>query len=138
VSAPLLLYDGDCGFCDGTVKFVLRHDRGGALRFATLQGDAGQAVRARHPELAGVDSVVWLDEMNGAERVAVRSEAALRLARYLGWPWRAALAARLIPRVLRDAAYDLFARHRYRFFGRADECALPSPEERKRFISSRS
>jgi predicted DCC family thiol-disulfide oxidoreductase YuxK len=134
MSAPVLLYDGDCGFCDGTVKFVLRHDRGGALQFATLQGDVGQAVRARHPELASVDSVVWLDEENGAERVAVRSEAALRLASYLGGSWRVALVARLIPRFLRDAAYDLFARHRYRFFGRTDSCALPSVEERRRFI----
>jgi predicted DCC family thiol-disulfide oxidoreductase YuxK len=134
MSTPVLLYDGDCGFCDGTVKLVLRHDRGGVLRFAALQSEFGREVRGRHPELAGVDSVVWLDSAAGAERVAVRSEAALRLAQHLGGFWRVALVARLIPRGLRDAAYDLFARHRYRWFGRADQCELPSPADRRRFI----
>ena len=131
----VLLYDGDCGFCDRTVKFVLRHDRDGVLRFAALQSAFGQAVRERHPELAEVDSLVWLDSTDGTERVAVRSEAALRLAGYLGGVWRVVWVARLIPRVLRDAAYDLFARHRYRLFGRADQCELPSPAERQRFLA---
>jgi predicted DCC family thiol-disulfide oxidoreductase YuxK len=105
------------------------------LRFAALQSAFGQAVRERHPELAEVDSLVWLDSTDGTERVAVRSEAALRLAGYLGGVWRVAWVARLIPRVLRDAAYDLFARHRYRLFGRADQCELPSPAERQRFLA---
>ena len=134
MSAPILLYDGACGFCNGTVQFILRHDRGGVLRFAPLQGVLGQAVLARHPELAGVDSVVWLDEAMGTERVAVRSEAALRLASHLGGWWRLALVARVIPAFLRDAAYDLFARYRYRMFGKVDQCALPSAAERGRFV----
>jgi predicted DCC family thiol-disulfide oxidoreductase YuxK len=135
VSAPVLLYDGDCGFCDGTVKLVLRHDPGGPLRFAALQSEFGQAVIARHPSLAGVDSVVWLDSADGAERVTVRSNAALRVASYLGGIWRLALVARLIPRAVRDWGYDLFARNRYRWFGRADHCELPAVEERGRFLA---
>ena len=133
-AAPVLLYDGDCGFCDAAVKLILRHDAGGTLRFAPLQGDLGQAVRARHPELTGVDSVVWLDDRDGVERVAIRSEGALRVASYLGGPWRLALVARLIPRVVRDAAYDLFARYRYRMFGTAEHCELPSADDRRRFL----
>ncbi|HEU4996833.1 MAG TPA: DCC1-like thiol-disulfide oxidoreductase family protein [Gemmatimonadaceae bacterium] len=138
MSAPTLLYDGECGFCDRTVKFALRHDPHGPLRFAALQSQRGLAVRARHPEVAGVDSLLWVEDgLEGAasaERVWAKSDGALRLARYLGGVWAVAAAvARLVPRPLRDAMYDAFARHRYRWFGRADACELPSPEQRARF-----
>ncbi len=69
----ILLYDGTCGFCDGAVKFVLRVDRVGTMRFAALESDFGAAVLARHPELAGVDSVVYVQNPDrGDERVFVR------------------------------------------------------------------
>lgn len=132
---PVLLYDGLCGFCDGTVQFILKHDRRGTLRFATLQGDFARDVIARHPELAGVDSLVLVEpDASGAEQVYVRSEGALHVARYLGGAWKVALAVRIVPRFLRDLAYDGFARIRYRVFGHYDSCPIPSPEQRARFI----
>jgi predicted DCC family thiol-disulfide oxidoreductase YuxK len=133
--APVLLYDGLCGFCDSTVQFILKHDRRGTLRFATLQGDYARDVIARHPELAGVDSLVLVEpDASGKERVYVRSEGALQVARYLGGAWNLARGLRIIPRFLRDAAYDGFARIRYRVFGHYDSCPIPSPEQRARFI----
>jgi predicted DCC family thiol-disulfide oxidoreductase YuxK len=133
---PVLLYDGLCGFCDGTVQFILKHDRRGELRFATLQGDYARAIVTRHPELANVDSLVLVehDPGSGAERVYVRSTGALRLARYLGGAWHLARVAGIMPRFLRDLAYDAFARIRYRVFGRYDSCPIPTPEQRARFI----
>ena len=133
---PVLLYDGLCGFCDGTVQFILKHDRRGTLRFATLQGDFARDVIARHPDLAGVDSLVLVepDPASGKERVSVRSDGALRVARYLGGPWNLARATAIVPRFLRDLAYDGFARIRYRVFGRYDACPIPTPEQRARFI----
>jgi predicted DCC family thiol-disulfide oxidoreductase YuxK len=105
--APVLLYDGVCGFCNKTVQLILDCDRRGTLRFAALQSDYGQQVIARHPELAGVDSVVFVEHaLSGTERVYVRSAAALRVAAYLGGFWRIFLAARLIPSSLRDFLYD--------------------------------
>ena len=130
----MLLYDGSCGFCDATVKLVLRHDRRGVLRFAPLDGPFGAAVRARHPELAEIDSVVWVEGSNATERVLVRSDAALRLAKYLGGYWHLARVAGVLPRRLRDFCYDAFARRRYRWFGRVDACELPAPEVRARFL----
>ena len=113
---------------------MLRHERGrGTLRFATLQGPLGEGARRAHPELAGVDSVIWLEP--GSGRVLVRSEAALAVAAYLGGPWRALAAlGRLVPRRLRDAVYDLIARNRYRIAGRVGSCPLPTPEQRGRFV----
>ena len=133
---PVLLYDGLCGFCDGTVQFILKHDRRGTLRFATLQGEFARGVIARHPELQGVDSLVLVEPADDStsERVSVRSAGALRLARYLGGPWHLARAVAIVPRFLRDWAYDGFARIRYRVFGRYDSCPIPSPEQRARFI----
>jgi predicted DCC family thiol-disulfide oxidoreductase YuxK len=133
---PVLLYDGLCGFCDGTVQFILRHDRRGTLKFATLQGEFARGVIARHPELAGVDSLVLVepDPATGQENVYVRSTGALRVARYLGGAWHLTRATAIVPRFLRDWAYDAFARIRYRVFGRYDRCPIPTPDQRARFI----
>lgn len=132
--APVLLYDGVCGFCNKSVQAVIDHDRRGSMRFAALQSAYGEAVIKRHPELRGVDSVVYVERDAGVERVHVRSDAALKVAAYLGGFWKIFLAARLMPRAVRDYFYDLFARNRYRFFGKYDACLLPPPEVRSRFL----
>ena len=136
--APVLLYDGVCGFCNRTVQVVIDRDRRGSMRFAALQSDYGQSVVARHPELRGVDSVVLLERepATGRERVRVRSAAALGVVSYLGGPWKLLLAARVIPAPVRDFLYDLFARYRYKFFGKYDSCMLPPPEVRSRFLDT--
>lgn len=134
--APLLLYDGTCGFCNASVQFIIARDRRGTMRFAPLQSDVGAAVIGRHPALRDIDSVVYVDGYGtgDGERVSVRSAAALAICRYLGRPWSLASAGRVVPAVIRDAVYDLIARHRYRFFGRHDSCALPPSDVRGRFI----
>jgi predicted DCC family thiol-disulfide oxidoreductase YuxK len=132
----VLLYDGLCGFCDRTVQFILARDPGGMMRFAPLQGEFARDVLRRHPSLHGVDSLVWVEARatsTGASPL-VRSDAILAVADYLGWPWRAAVMFRIVPRFLRDWAYDLFARYRYQLFGRFNACPLPSPDVRARFI----
>jgi len=123
-----------CGFCNKAVQTILKNDRRGEMRFAALQSEYGRAVLGRHPELRGVDSVVFVERGPGRERVHVRSDASLRVAEYLGGAWKLFLAARVIPAPVRDFFYNLFARYRYRFFGKYDACLLPPPEVRERFI----
>lgn len=133
--APVLLYDGICGFCNSAVQTILRLDRRGTLRFAALESGFAEAVIARHPALDGVDSVVFVDNPGGpGERVTVKSAAALRVADYLGGPWRALLVAGVVPAPLRDRLYDGFARIRYRVFGTHDTCPIPAPDVRARFL----
>ena len=133
---PLLLYDGTCGFCQATVQFVLRHDRKRSLRFARLEGEHGRAVIETHPELEGIDSIVWVEENanTGASRVLTRSGAALRIVRYLGGAWLLLLVFREFPRPWRDRLYDFVARHRHRLMGRAESCLVPAEEDRHRFL----
>src|ERR1700738_5565858 len=84
---PVLLYDGVCGFCNGAVRTILRFDRPGTLRFAALDSDFAKAVIDRHPALADVDTMVFVDDPGQpGENVSVRSAAALRGARYLRGP----------------------------------------------------
>ena len=106
------------------------------MKFAPLQSDVGLQVIGRHPQLEGVDSVVYVDAIGDAERekVAIRSAAALAVCSYLGAPWSWAAVTRIVPARLRDMAYDFIARHRYRFFGRHDACMLPPRDVRDRFI----
>jgi predicted DCC family thiol-disulfide oxidoreductase YuxK len=135
-ASPILLYDGLCGFCNGAVQFALKRDRRGVLRFAPLQGDYARGLMARHPALANIDSLILVEPgtATGGERVYIRSAGALRTARYLDGAWPLTRALVVVPRPVRDWAYDLFARWRYRLFGRYDACPIPTPEQRARFI----
>jgi predicted DCC family thiol-disulfide oxidoreductase YuxK len=107
---PVLLFDGVCALCNGTVRVVLRLDRRGRIRFAPLGGEYAARVLERHPEALEVDSLILVDAGPpgaGTERVHVKSDAVLRLAQLLGGPWRAAGVLRLVPRRARDWAYDV-------------------------------
>lgn len=134
----MLLYDGSCGFCAESVQFVLDHDRRRrTLRFASLQGATGTGIRARHPELDGVDSVIWYerDDESGRETALVRSAAVLRVLDYLGGLWR--VLARLgafVPRPISDRVYDVVARHRHKLARGAPACVIPAPDQRERFV----
>jgi predicted DCC family thiol-disulfide oxidoreductase YuxK len=134
----VLLYDGTCGFCARNIQFVLHRERGRrTLHFASLQSRVGEEVRARHPEFAAVDSVIWLEPADGArpERVLVRSAAVLSVLTYLGGFWAVlAKVGALVPRALRDAIYDFVARHRHQFIRADPSCLLPTPEQRARFL----
>ncbi len=130
----LILYDGVCGFCNRAVGWVLRADRAGRFRFATLQGPTAAAILARHPELAAdVDSILYVRQDDGREAVSSRCDAVFAICAELpGW-WRACSWLRWLPRRLTDPAYRYFAAHRYRWFGKYDKCPSPSPAQRDRF-----
>jgi predicted DCC family thiol-disulfide oxidoreductase YuxK len=134
MTQPVLLYDGLCGFCNTTVQFIMGHESRATLNFAALQGTFAAGVIERHPELKRVDSLVWVEGEGEMERVKVRSAAALRVAWYMGGFWRLVVVLWLIPRPLRDFAYDQFAQRRLKFFGRYGSCPVPSKAVRARFL----
>jgi len=127
-----MLFDAQCVLCSSTVRFVLAHERGQVIHFASTTSEAGRALAALHGfSPAELDASFVLIE---DERALSRSDAALRLARELRAPWSWLVVLRLVPRGLRDQAYGWVARHRYAIFGRSDSCFLPAPEQRHRFI----
>ena len=134
-SGPVLVYDGECGFCEKSVRRVLARDRRGELRFAARNSHYGTALLARHPALVDVDSMLWVEpEFGGREEIFTRSDAVIRIARYLGGMSRVLELARIIPSPIRDAAYRLVARHRHRLGHHDDQCLIPTEAERARFL----
>ncbi len=136
-AAPVLLYDGVCGVCNGAVRTILRFDRHGTLRFAALESDFARDIVSRHPRLEGLDSVVFVRHPGRAdESVSTESAALLQVADYLGGYWKLALAARAIPPFVRDRLYAAFAAVRYHVGGKYDTCPVPAPEVRGRFLDA--
>jgi predicted DCC family thiol-disulfide oxidoreductase YuxK len=128
----IVLFDGVCNLCNGSVQFLLRRDRRRRFRFAALQSAAGRALLEQYGlSTQTLETIVVLE--GGQARV--RSDAALHLARRLPWPWPALAVFRILPRPLRDAPYSFVARHRYRWFGRTESCMLPTPDVADRFLS---
>ena len=130
-SHAVVVFDGECAFCNRWVDFLLRFDRRDVFRFAARQTEAGVLFsrQAGLPE-AGAGSIVLVER--GVVRL--RSAAVLRMLGLLGFPFSLAAIFRLIPVAPRDRMYDWIARNRLKWFGRRPTCRLPSPAERHRFL----
>lgn len=141
-TAPIVLFDGVCNFCDRTIQFIVDHERSASLRFAPLQSDVARDLIEKAfgddeakrllGELEGgdPDSVVLIDGARGY----THSTAALRIAAHLRAPYRWLVVCAIVPRPIRDAAYRWIARNRYRWFGKSETCRVPTPELRSRFL----
>ena len=134
---PIILYDGVCGLCNSLVQFLLKHDKQGRLRFASLQSDfAAKALQRHGIDPKDLDTMRLIENYEQpSERVLERADAILRAARELGGIWSVSAAAGgVVPRALRDVVYRFVARNRYRVFGKYDTCMLPEPNQRSRFL----
>lgn len=129
--APIVFYDGTCGFCARSVMWILRHERDHEIRFAPLQGPTAALARARYPQIPeSIDTVVYVS----GGRAHLRSKAILHAGRHLRAPWRWWYAFRWFPAVVLDLGYRVIAAVRYRIWGHADACQLVTPEQRARFL----
>jgi predicted DCC family thiol-disulfide oxidoreductase YuxK len=127
---PVVLYDGVCGLCNRSVKFLIERD-GGQLYYAPLQGETARALRTEYPAIPQtLESVVLVDD----GKVYLRSKAFLYGAKYLTRPWRWAHYVRWLPAFVLDLGYRLIARIRYRVWGKYDACELPSRDERAHLL----
>ncbi|MBP1930102.1 thiol-disulfide oxidoreductase DCC family protein [Ammoniphilus resinae] len=126
----IILFDGVCHFCSGAVQFIINRDRKGYFRFASLQSTVAKSLLADQPELQNTDSIILIE--NG--QYFTMSTAVLRIAKNLEGPWKLLFPAHIIPSIFRDLLYRYFARHRYRWFGKAQVCMIPTAEMRERFL----
>jgi predicted DCC family thiol-disulfide oxidoreductase YuxK len=130
---PVVLYDGICPLCAGSVLFLARRDPARRLRFATLQSPAARRLLATRG-LAVPDSEAATVLLLEGDVLYRRSEAALRALRRLSAPWCWLSRLRVLPRRLRDGIYMAVARRRRRWFGRRERCRLPAPDIADRFL----
>ncbi|HKH99649.1 MAG TPA: DCC1-like thiol-disulfide oxidoreductase family protein [Candidatus Sulfotelmatobacter sp.] len=133
---PILLYDGVCGLCNRLVQFILRRDPNAVFRFAALQSPLAARILTRHgANPADLDTVyVVVNSDLADERLLPRSDAVVFILNQLGGFWGLTAVVGAVPRPLRDWAYRLVARTRYRIFGRYDTCPVPTEATRARFL----
>lgn len=130
-AGPIIVFDAECIFCSANAQFVLRHDRAGHFRLASMQNAVGASLYRRFGiDPADPESLIVVE----GDRALRDSDAVLAIYAGLGWPWKALAVLRLVPRAIRDPLYRWVARNRYRLFGRREACWVPPPEHADRVL----
>jgi predicted DCC family thiol-disulfide oxidoreductase YuxK len=131
-SRSIVIFDGVCNLCNGAVNFIIKRDPQAIFAFAPMQSDFAKELMKKH-QIAniGIDTFLLIRD----EECFVFSSAALEIAKDLTGYWKILNFFRIVPAVIRDAFYKLFARNRYRLFGRQETCMIPAEKVRSRFVS---
>jgi predicted DCC family thiol-disulfide oxidoreductase YuxK len=127
----IVLFDGECKFCNGSVNFIIEHDKAGYFKFAPNQSEVAQEIfRKYNVDKANIDSLVLIEN----EKVYLYSTGALRIARKLNGLWSIFYGFIIVPSVIRDFVYKQFAKVRIRLFGKQEICLMPTNEIHERFL----
>ena len=129
---PIILFDGVCNLCNSAVQFIIRHDKKNIFMFTSLQSEVGQKLLAQYN--------LPLDELNSFilienNKAYTRSTGALKVAKKLNGIFPMLYSFIIIPKIFRNSIYDLVARNRYKWFGKKDECMIPTPQLKARFLN---
>lgn len=128
----IILFDGVCNLCNAAVQFVIRRDPSNQFLFASLQSEEGTKIAGGYNlPVNDMNSFILIE--NG--KAYDRSTAALRVAGKLKGLWRFFYVFIIVPKFLRDGIYQLIANHRYQWFGKKDECMVPTPELKAKFLN---
>lgn len=128
---PVILFDGECNFCDSSVQFIIKRDPAGYFNFTSLQSDVGQSLLMSSHVPSNIDSMILIKDGH----VFYKSSAALRICRHLAGAWKLMYVFIIVPAPVRNFVYDIIAKNRYRWFGKKESCMLPPSEIRDRFLS---
>lgn len=129
----LIFFDGVCNLCNNSVQYIIKRDKMDLFRFATLQSDLGKNfIRERQIDTAKIDSIILVDP-----NIAyyIKSSAALKIGKTFGGGYRLLGIFEWVPRSIRDFFYDIVAKRRYKWFGREDDCMIPTPELKAKFLA---
>ena len=126
----IVLFDGSCGLCNKSIRFVLKHEKNSSLYFAALQSETGKLILKHFGLENKVDSIVFVKN----EKAYIKSTGALQLTKHLKGMWPMLFGFNIIPKFIRDAVYDLIAKNRIKWFGSADYCEMMTPELKQRFL----
>jgi len=131
LSQSIVLFDGVCNLCNRAVQFIIKRDKKKQFLFASLQGKAGNKLLQKFDLPANLFNSFILVE---GDKVYTRSTAALRVAKKLSGGWKLLYGLMIVPGFIRNAVYNLIAKNRYKWFGKREECMIPTPELKERFL----
>ncbi len=127
----IILFDGVCNLCNGAVNFVIKRDPGNVFKFAPLQEKQGALLLKTHAiDIQKLDSIVLIENGN----VYTKSSAALRIARKMSNLWPLFFVLLIIPNFIRDGVYDFIAKNRYKWFGKKEQCMIPTLGLKEKFL----
>ena len=127
----IILFDGVCNLCNGAVNFVIKRDPRNVFKFTPLQEKQGVLLLKKHAiDAQKLDSIVLIENGN----VYIKSSAALRIARKMSNLWPLFFVLLIIPRFIRDGVYDFIAKNRYKWFGKKEQCIIPTPGLKEKFL----
>jgi predicted DCC family thiol-disulfide oxidoreductase YuxK len=127
----IILFDGVCNLCNGAVNFVIKRDPGNVFKFAPLQEKQGALLLKTHAiDIQKLESIVLIEN----EKVYIKSSAALRITKKLSGLWPLFFVLLIIPSFIRDGIYDIIAKNRYKWFGKKEQCMIPTPGLKEKFL----
>jgi len=126
----IILFDGVCNLCNSFVQKVIKADKNNYFKFASLQSDAGQQLLADKPEFIDLKTIIYLE----GGTLYTRSTAALKISKHLNGAWPLLQAGYILPSFVRDGIYNFIAKNRYKWFGKKDQCMIPSPDLKAKFL----
>ncbi|WP_250436377.1 thiol-disulfide oxidoreductase DCC family protein [Hanstruepera flava] len=129
----LILFDGVCNLCNSSIQYVIKHDKKDHFLFAPLQSEIGQNIINHYNiDTSKVDSILVYSEEKG---ISYKSTAALKIASKLGFPINMLSIFFIVPPFIRNWVYDFIAKNRYKWYGKKDECMIPTPELKSKFLN---
>ncbi len=126
----IILFDGVCNLCNGFVQKVIAADKNDYFRFASLQSNEAKELLKNHPEFFSLKTIIFLEK----DKIYTRSTAALKISKHLSGIWPLLQTGYLFPSFLRDGIYNIIAKNRYKWFGKKDQCMVPSPQLKSKFL----
>lgn len=129
----LILFDGVCNLCNSSVQYVIKHDKHNIFLFAPLQGETGKKIISHYNiDTSKTDSIILYSEEKG---VVYKSTAALKIASRIGFPRNLISIFLIVPAFIRNWVYDFIAKNRYKWYGKKDECMIPTPDLKSKFLN---
>ena len=125
----IVLFDGECNFCNSSINFVLKHEKKPELFFASLQSETGKKI-LNHFDIQNAESVVLIEN----DKIYLQSTAALKITKYLKGGFPLLYMFMIVPPFIRNAIYNYIAKNRYKWFGKMDTCMMPDVKLKQRFI----
>ena len=128
----LVLFDGVCNLCDASVQYIIKHDKSDIFLFTALQSEVGQQIiKEFNIDTNKIDSIILYSNEHG---ISYKSTAALKIASKLGFPRNLLSVFLIIPGIIRNWVYDYIAKNRYKWYGKKEECMIPTPDLKSKFL----